>query len=85
MTKHLIPAPPEVETVGRDIVDSAFQIHSNLGPGLLETTHELCLEHELLERGRKVQRQMALPVTYKGRAVETPYRVDLMGDAKVIV
>lgn len=85
MAKDLIPAPPEVEAVGRDIVDAAFQVHATIGPGLLESAYESCLEHELLERGSSVQRQLLLPVKYKGHAIENAYRIDLLVDAKVIV
>jgi GxxExxY protein len=85
MTKELIPAPPEVEAVGQSIVDAAFQVHSALGPGLLESAYELCLEHEIALRGLKVERQVPLPVIYRGLDIESAYRIDLLVDAKVIV
>ena len=48
---------PEMERVGREIVDAAFKVHTTLGPGLLESVYETCLEYELKKRGLRVERQ----------------------------
>ena len=46
------------------IVDAAMKVHTTLGPGLLESAYEACLAFELTKRGLRVERQVALPVTY---------------------
>lgn len=50
--------------VGTQIVGAAITVHSALGPGLLESAYELCLSHELSERGLRVQNQVSIPVQY---------------------
>jgi GxxExxY protein len=67
------------------ILGASIEVHSTLGPGLLESAYEACLFHELITRGRRVRRQVELPVTYKGVRLEAGYRIDLMVDEVVIV
>jgi GxxExxY protein len=85
MADDLIPVPKDVEAVGRVVVDAAFQVHSAFGPGLLESAYEFCLEHELTQRGHTIQRQLTLPITYRGLKIDSAYRVDILVDARVIV
>jgi GxxExxY protein len=67
------------------ILGSAIEVHRNLGPGLLESTYETCLEFELRRRQMKVERQKALPVVYKGNRLDCDYRLDLLIEDRVIV
>jgi GxxExxY protein len=67
------------------VIGAAIAVHEALGPGLLETTYEACLEHELKMRGRHVDRQKALPATYRGLVLDFGYRVDLLVDDAVII
>ncbi len=60
------PIPPETERIAKEIVDAAVAVHRALGPGLLESVYEACLDHELKSRGIAVRRQVQLPVEYKG-------------------
>jgi GxxExxY protein len=60
-------------------------VHSILGPGLLESTYEVCLEYELLKKGFKVEHQKALPVVYDGIHLDAGYRIDLLIEDAVIV
>ena len=46
-----------MERIGREIVDAAFKVHTTLGPGLLESVYETCMEYELRKRGLRVERQ----------------------------
>ncbi len=69
----------------RDIIGAAIEVHKELGPGLLESAYEECLCHELNARGLKFQRQITLPVTYKGTALDCGYRIDLLIEDSVIV
>ncbi len=75
----------KIDQIASEIVDSAFKIHSKLGPGLLESAYEVCLAHELTERGFVVERQKPQPVFYDGIEIETGYRLDLLvGDSVII-
>lgn len=67
------------------IIAAAIDVHRELGPGLLESTYESCLEAEIVERGLAVRRQLSLPVLYKGRMIECGYRIDLLVNDAVIV
>jgi GxxExxY protein len=67
------------------IIGSAIEVHRALGPGLLESAYEACLAHELLSRGIMVQRQLSLPIVYKGQLVEVGYRIDMLVDDRVVV
>ena len=67
------------------IIGAAIEVHRHLGPGLLESTYEECLEWELMQLGLVVARQMKVPIVYKGRTLKSNYRLDLLVDGKVIV
>ncbi len=67
------------------IVDCMFRVHSNLGPGLLESAYEECLYYELIERGVNVKRQTGLPLIYEDIRLEIWYRIDLIVENKVII
>ena len=60
----------------RHIVDAAMKVHSALGPGLLESAYQSCLEYELQERGVRVAAQVPMPLRYGRVALEVGYRVD---------
>ncbi len=67
------------------IVDAAMQVHSALGPGLLESAYEGCLAFELTSRGLQVQRQFELPVIYRTHRIDVGYRLDLLVADQVII
>jgi GxxExxY protein len=67
------------------IIDAAMKVHSLLGPGLMESTYEVCLKHELQQRRYFVESQVTLPVLYDGVLIDAGYRIDLLVDGKVIV
>jgi len=67
------------------IIGAAIAVHRELGPGLLESAYEACLMFELLERGLKVERQVAVPIVYRGHTLDCGYRIDLLVDNEVIV
>lgn len=68
-----------------DIRGAAFKVHTNLGPGLLESVYELALAHELRKMGHDVKSQVGLPFIYDDIKLETGYRIDLLVDDLVIV
>ncbi|MBK6951046.1 MAG: GxxExxY protein [Crocinitomicaceae bacterium] len=67
------------------IIGAAIEVHKQLGPGLLESTYEICLAFELKELGLEVKQQVALPVVYKDVKLDAGYRIDLIVENKVIV
>jgi GxxExxY protein len=64
--------------VSHAIIGAALKVHSELGPGLLESTYEACLAFELREAGHEVETQVALPVIYRGVHLEVGYRIDMV-------
>jgi GxxExxY protein len=68
-----------------DIRGAAFDVHTNLGPGLLESVYEIALAHELRKMGHDVKCQVGLPFVYDDIKLETGYRIDLLVDDLVIV
>jgi len=67
------------------IIGAAIAVHRELGPGLLESAYEACLEYELLDRGYVVERQKALSVVYRGVNVDCGFRLDLLIESSVII
>lgn len=72
------------ETTGA-IIASAIEVHRHFGPGLLESVYEACLARELEDRGHAVQRQLSLPVEYKGTNIDIGFRIDMLVDDSVVV
>lgn len=71
--------------IAKLIVHAAYQVHIELGPGLLESTYEACLLYELKNLGLQVDAQVKLPVVYRGIRLACGYRIDLLVEQKVIV
>ncbi len=67
------------------IVDAAFHIHRELGPGLLESAYEIILAHELNHRGLHVDVQQLVPIRYHGVELESAFRADLIVEGRVCV
>ena len=67
------------------ILECSLRIHSKLGPGLLESVYQACLEHELTRAGLSVRAQLLLPVVYDGLQINAGYRIDLLVADIVIV
>jgi GxxExxY protein len=68
-----------------EIIGCAYKVHSNLGPGLLESTYEHCLAQEFIMRGIQFERQIGLPVFYLNSKLEVGYRIDLLVENQVII
>jgi len=75
----------DIETIFKKVLDSSFQVHTALGPGLLESAYEECLYYELLQSGLSVEKQKPLPLVYKDVKMEAGYRIDLLVENQVIV
>jgi len=77
--------PDGINEISGAIVDAAFAVHSELGPGLLESIYEQCLLIELMNRDLQVDRQIAVPVVYKDRKLDAGFRVDLLVEKSIII
>jgi len=73
------------ETIGRAIVNAAFKVHAELGPGLLEKVYQVCITHELRKSGLIVARQLDVPIQYDGIVFDEGLRLDLLVENLVIV
>ncbi|MDP6952846.1 MAG: GxxExxY protein [Alphaproteobacteria bacterium] len=74
-----------LDTITGEIVDSAFHIHQDLGPGLLESVYELVLARDLQRRGLSVDRQKQISFEYDGLRFDNAFRVDLLVNSQVVV
>jgi GxxExxY protein len=75
----------DLNIITERIIGAAIEVHKVLGPGLMESVYEECLCRELALRGIGVERQLPLPVEYKGVRLDCGYRVDLLVEQSVVV
>lgn len=75
----------EPDPLSGEIIGAAITVHRELGPGLLESAYSECLAVEFADRGLKFEREVFLPVTFKGRRVDCGYRMDFVVSQSVIV
>ena len=75
----------EYNTLSKQIIGAAIEVHKNLGAGLLESAYEYCLKAELENQGHQVETQVDLPLYYKNMPTGKYYRIDLLVDDKIIV
>ena len=74
-----------INQITHQVIGSCIEVHKKLGPGLLESTYEECLCHELNLVGLKFSRQKSLPVVYKGIRLDCGYRLDLVIENRLIL
>ena len=67
------------------VIGACIEVHRQLGPGLLESTYESCLCHELALRGIPFRRQVPVPLSYKGLSLDCAYRMDLLVDEQILL
>jgi GxxExxY protein len=79
------PISDELERLAKIAVNAAFQVHSALGPGLLESVYEVCMMHEFSKANIKAVRQLAVPVMYDGVLLDAALRIDILVDDKLIL
>lgn len=75
----------EVNEITHDILDSAFKVHTALGPGLLESAYQACLCYELKKKGYKVESEKPLPLVYEEVKLDCGYRIDILVENQVVV
>jgi len=75
----------EFDELSRRVIGCALEVHKHLGPGLLESTYEQCLAHELRQAGIDFKLQHPVPVAYKGILLDCGYRLDLLIEDRLVV
>jgi GxxExxY protein len=86
MDVPVVTAHKSVNQLTHEIIAAAMRVHTNLGPGLLESAYEACLAFELRKDGiHHVESQVGLPVVYEGVRLDIGYRIDLIVDDSVIL
>jgi GxxExxY protein len=71
--------------ITHEIIGAAIEVHKRLGPGLLESAYEVCLEHEINLRNLKTDRQEGVPVIYRETKLDCGYRIDLLVESRIVV
>lgn len=79
------PVPEEWDRAARSIVDAAYHVHRALGPGLLESVYEICLVEETVSRAMSVERQLRIPIRYRGKQLDAGLRIDLLVEQTIVV
>jgi len=74
-----------VKELTEKIIGAAIEVHRTVGPGLLESAYEECLAHEMKLRGLNYERQVPLPVAYKGVKLDCGYRLDFLVEKAVVL
>ncbi len=75
----------DIEAIAKDIVDAAYKVHKEFGPGLLESAYQQCHVYELRKRGRLVLTELKLPIIYDGYQFDDGYRIDELVNNLIIV
>jgi len=75
----------EINDITNLIIGAAIRVHTELGPGLLESAYQQCLAYEIEEAGLKVEREKPMPLIYKNVKMDCGYRIDLLVEDRVIV
>lgn len=75
----------EINELSYEVRGAIFEVHNELGPGLLESIYEAALVQELKNRNLKVETQKSLPVIFKGRELDVKFRLDLLIEDQLIV
>ena len=75
----------DIEEIAKQIVDSAFQVHSTLGSGLLESAYQACLKYELEKRDIQCLTEVPQPIVYNGHTIEVGYRIDMLVENVIII
>ena len=78
------PVPAEVERVGKVVLDAAYAVHTELGPGLLESVYQIAMKHVIESNGTLVETEVKLPILFRGAKLESGLRLDLLVDKCVI-
>lgn len=75
----------DLEALAKTAIDCGFQLHKDLGPGLLESVYEVLLSEALRDIGLFVERQKIIPISYNGRLLEQGFRADLLVEGGLLI
>ena len=73
------------DLIVEQVIGGALEVHRHLGPGLLESVYESCLEYELTLQGMKIQRQLGIPIKYKNFVLEQEFCIDILVEDQIII
>jgi GxxExxY protein len=76
---------PELEDLTRRVIRAGIAVHTELGPGLLESTYEECFYWELVDEGLAIRRQSLIPIVYKSRVIPDAFRIDFVVNESLIL
>jgi GxxExxY protein len=80
------PTNEKLNSLSKSVIDAAFAVHRELGPGLLESTYKACLAYEMKKRGMQIALEVPVPVLYDGQLmIEVDYRMDILIEGCLIV
>lgn len=82
--RSFLPITPEEEAIGKAVVNAAYRVHKELGPGLLEKVYEVCFCHVLSREGYVVKRQLDVPIVFENFIFNEGLRLDVMVNELVI-
>ncbi len=85
MNTNFEPISEELERLSKIAVNAAYQVHSALGPGLLESVYEVCMMYEFAKVGIQAERQLAVPVLYDGVLLDAALKIDILIEGKLIL
>lgn len=85
MNEEFTKIPEDLEEISYAVIGLAIEVHRQLGPGLLESAYQECLYYEIKNAGLVVEKEIALPVIYKGLKLEQGYRIDLLVENKLVI
>jgi len=79
-------SPEDLNGLAKRTLDAAFQVHSALGPGLLESAYHACLLYELRQAGLEVRAEVAVPIFYRGvKMTDVGYRIDILVENELVI
>lgn len=73
------------EQLTHDVIGAAIEVHRELGPGLLESVYQACLDHQWISRGIEFQPRLPLPVIYKGLKLDVDLRLDILIPERLVI
>lgn len=79
------PIPERVNFLSGLVLDSAFKVHKELGPGLIESVYETCLFHELRKAKIEAEKQVNIPIAYDGILLDAELRIDIWVERSLIL
>jgi GxxExxY protein len=82
--KSFQPVPADVEQVGKVVLDAAYAVHTELGPGLLESVYQVAMKHIIASNGVLIETEVKLPILFRGAKLESGLRLDMLIEKCVI-